>query len=160
MLHGLKITTTSDGVSFSCFQKRKSATSLYRTSLEEARTRWSDYSRAKAEGVYSRLFWKGWLLRSHNNTGKRFQFWKKCIHSNSKLSDMFLLTEGVVDDLKQSKVAGCYAVHPEFHNHSLKKKRETEWEWTQRVKHSRGDCSRSWLSYTGQCMCLPGRPGL
>ena len=29
-----------------------------------------------------------------------------------KLNDMFLLTEGVVDDLKQSKVAGCDTVHP------------------------------------------------
>ena len=32
---------------------------------------------------------------------------------------MLSLTECVIDDLEQSKVAGCHTVHTEFHYHSL-----------------------------------------
>lgn len=46
--------------------------------------------------------------------GRHFQSEKNHMtnHTNPCLSFMLLLTEGVVDDFKQSKVAGCYAVHP------------------------------------------------
>lgn len=41
---------------------------------------------------------------------------------NSELNCTFLLTEGVVDDLEESKVAGCYTVHAKLHDHSLRER--------------------------------------
>lgn len=43
------------------------------------------------------------------NWSQSFQCGK--MHSCIGASE-FLLTKGVVDDLKQGKVAGCYTVHP------------------------------------------------
>lgn len=44
--------------------------------------------------------------------GTIFSVEKEDTHKNVKLNYMFWLTKGVVDDLKQSKVAGCYTIHP------------------------------------------------
>lgn len=46
-----------------------------------------------------------------------------CIRTHLAFSYMVLLTKGVVDDFKQSKVAGCYTVHTKLHHHSLEEAR-------------------------------------
>lgn len=46
---------------------------------------------------------------------------------DTEKSNWGIQTKRVVDDFKQGKVAGCHAVHPQFHHHSLEQKqRKTE----------------------------------
>lgn len=111
---------------------------------------------------YSFQILKRILSRNHDIDGKHFQCRKGDTDTNSKLNYMFLLTEGVVDDLKQSKVAGRYTVHAELHNHSLKGRTRTR--RGEKRKHRRDDYNKIRITminiHSGLCTRLPGRPGL
>lgn len=46
-----------------------------------------------------------------------------------------LLTEGMVDDLKQSKVASSYTVHAKLHDHGLEREEQMERECNKEQEH-------------------------